>query len=137
MQPNTISPELEAVAAQMQGWPGQVPEPQDEELADQSDFSYRDRSSNLQAIGWETPSPPEPVPEPAPIDLQAGGESDYREVPNATGSVTSPGPDRGMVSYDYPDEPATYNVMAREGQIGVSSPGIAMPGEGHARESGR
>jgi hypothetical protein len=46
-----MSPELEAVAREKQGWQGEIPEPSVEEQTDSSDWSRRDRWTNMQALG--------------------------------------------------------------------------------------
>ena len=69
------SPDVDRVAAEMQGWGGPVQapglpanphdfEPLRQEVTDPSDYSFRDRRANRQALGWSgglgpfTPAPP-------------------------------------------------------------------------------
>lgn len=46
-----VSPALDAVATQRQGWQGSPPEPPATEMTDAADYSFRDRRANLQALG--------------------------------------------------------------------------------------
>ena len=68
-----VSPALERVAQQRQGWIGgddiELPA---QEITDQSDFSFRDKRSNRQALGFSGPgdiSPGSPLPNMAGAEM--------------------------------------------------------------------
>lgn len=78
----SASTELDAVAAQHQGWPDDTVRPEIEEYTENSDFSFYDRRANAQALGrsidnmaahTETPAAAQPV---RPFDpFHPGGAS--------------------------------------------------------------
>jgi hypothetical protein len=50
------STELDAVAAQHQGWPDDTVRPEIEEYTETADFSFYDRRANAQALGRSIPN---------------------------------------------------------------------------------
>lgn len=50
------SPELARVTAEKQGWQGSPAQPMGQEITDASDFSFRDRRANQQALGRTIPN---------------------------------------------------------------------------------
>ena len=95
-----VSPQIDAVASQMQGWGGlpagpglpaarptaESPDTMASELEDATDFSFRDRRANMQVIGWQNGLGPfTPAPAMAGYGPSDGG---YWEQPMAATTVT-------------------------------------------------
>jgi hypothetical protein len=96
-----VSPQIDAVASQMQGWGGlttapglgssalptaEQPDTMASELEDATDFSFRDRRANMQVIGWQNGLGPfTPSPAMAGYGPNDGG---YWEQPTAATQVT-------------------------------------------------
>lgn len=77
-----VSPALEAVARERQGWQDETPEDLGAQVTRTSDFSFRARQANMRALGEQNPGPGRPAP--------VGNMAAYTEPSMASLQVTPP-----------------------------------------------
>jgi len=78
-----VSPQLDAVCEEKQGWQGETPEDLGAQLTRASDFSFRARRANRQALTMAYPGPGRPEP----VENMAG----YAEPSMAGREISPPG----------------------------------------------